>query len=184
MQSGGFNWQGGIGPAILIGLLYSLIPSLKQSAARVDAGRDELKPWKGGMSGLLLWLLALIVLMAFQNLTLFTVITASLWERIWSAADGWERFARYALPAGLSFLFYCGAILLMVWRRGSWVPKAASALLWMAGPVVSIPAYAIHGSQPGFADFGFPCAVALAGTVFLLFSKQSRAVYGLAGGAR
>lgn len=49
----------------------------------------------------------------------------------------------------------------------------ASALLWLAGPVVSIPAYALFGMQPGPADFAIPSGVAVIGTVYLLFSKRS-----------
>lgn len=177
METGGFNWQGWIGAAILIGLLYVLIASLKQSAATVDAGREDLKAWKGGITGYLLVLLGVIVFMAFQNLALFTVITASLWRRLWELHVGWDDFLRYALPAGLSFLFYVAALALMVWKRGPWVPKAVSVLLWIAGPAVSIPAFALSGAQPGLWDFGFPSAIALAGTVLLLFSPHSKALY-------
>lgn len=182
METGGFNWQGWIGAAILIGLLAVLIGSLKQSAQKVDEGRSDLAGYKGGMSGMLLALVGFIVFMAFQNLALFTVLTAFLWDALFTAADGLQKFAANALPAGVSFLLYSAAVILLTWCRRPWVPKAASALLWIAGPVVSIPSFALAGEQPGLVSFGFPSAVALAGTVFLLFSGQAKAVYRVNGG--
>ena len=159
------SFQMWLGVAILIGLLFILVVSLKNSAAKVDAGRTDLA------------LVALIVFMAFQNLVLLIVLLSSLGRRLAMDSTSGMLAVRYILPAFLSFLFYALSIYFIVWVRKPWVPKMASALLWLAGPVVSIPAYALFGMQPGPADFAIPSGVAVIGTVYLLFSKRSRAVY-------
>ena len=172
------SFQAWLGVAILIGLLAILIASLKRSAAQVDAGREDLKPWKGGVACLFLAFLALLVFMAFQNLVLLIVILVSTGARLYGMG-GVGLLARYTLPALFSVLFYSAAIWLLVWKRKPWVPKAAIVLLWLAGPVVSIPAYALYGMQPGPADFAIPSGVALVGTLYLFLSKRVRTVYGL-----
>ena len=166
------SFQMWLGVAILIGLLFILVVSLKNSAAKVDAGRTDLERWHGSVTGWFLALVALIVFMAFQNLVLLIVLLSSLGRRLAMDSTSGMLAVRYILPAFLSFLFYALSIYFIVW-----VPKMASALLWLAGPVVSIPAYALFGMQPGPADFAIPSGVAVIGTVYLLFSKRSRAVY-------
>ncbi|MCI6530127.1 MAG: hypothetical protein MR428_03410 [Mesosutterella sp.] len=183
MGSSGFNWQGWIGAAILIGLLFVLVASLRQSAARVDAGRGDLAPWRGGMTGLLLGFLALVVLMAFQNLVLLTVIVSTLWRPIVEIPGGSALFFRYVVPAAASFALYSAAVALLVWCRRTWVPRAAALLLWAAGPAAAIPSFALYGVQPGLIDFGIPSAVAFAGTFFLFFSRHVKTLY-CAGGSR
>ena len=182
MRTGAFPWSGWIGAAVLIGLLFVLLASLRQSADAVDAHRRDLAAMRGGMRKLLLALVGLAVFMAFQNLVLVVVLMHSLWERIFSTAGGGMLFARYVLPAAASLLFYCAAIALLVWARKPWVPAAASACLWIAGPAVSIPAYALFGAQPGLADFAFPSLVAAAGTAYLLLGRRPRTLYRLPGG--
>ena len=171
------SFQMWLGVAILIGLLFILVVSLKNSAAKVDAGRTDLERWHGSVTGWFLALVALIVFMAFQNLVLLIVLLSSLGRRLAMDSTSGMLAVRYILPAFLSFLFYALSIYFIVWVRKPWVPKMASALLWLAGPVVSIPAYALFGMQPGPADFAIPSGVAVIGTVYLLFSKRSRAVY-------
>jgi len=164
------SFQMWLGVAILIGLLFILVVSLKNSAAKVDAGRTDLERWHGSVTGWFLALVALIVFMAFQNLVLLIVLLSSLGRRLAMDSTSGMLAVRYILPAFLSFLFYALSIYFIVWVRKPWVPKMASALL-------SIPAYALFGMQPGPADFAIPSGVAVIGTVYLLFSKRSRAVY-------
>ena len=59
------SFQMWLGVAILIGLLFILVVSLKNSAAKVDAGRTDLERWHGSVTGWFLALVALIVFMAF-----------------------------------------------------------------------------------------------------------------------
>ena len=166
------SFQMWLGVAILIGLLFILVVSLKNSAAKVDAGRTDLERWHGSVTGWFLALVALIVFMAFQNLVLLVVLISSLGRRLSMDSTSGMLAVRYILPAFLSFLFYTLSIYFIVWVRKTWVPKMASALLWLA-----VPAYALFGMQPGPADFAIPSGVAVIGTVYLLFSKRSRAVY-------
>lgn len=143
------SFQMWLGVAILIGLLFILVVSLKNSAAKVDAGRTDLERWHGSVTGWFLALVALIVFMAFQNLVLLIVLLSSLGRRLAMDSTSGMLAVRYILPAFLSFLFYALSIYFIVWVRKPWVPKMASALLWLAGPVVSIPAYALLACSRG-----------------------------------
>jgi len=176
MTESSFNWEGWIGAAILIGLLAVLVASLRQSAAGVDEARADLPP-EGGVRGALLALVALLVFMAFQSLALLLVLGASLWNAVAEVPGGWVLFPRYMLPALLAFILYSGTVVLLVWVRKNWVPKAAAVLLWLAGPVPAIPAFAFFGAQPGPFDFGIPSALAVAGTLYLLLSQRVRSLY-------
>ena len=130
------SFQMWLGVAILIGLLFILVVSLKNSAAKVDAGRTDLERWHGSVTGWFLALVALIVFMAFQNLVLLIVLLSSLGRRLAMDSTSGMLAVRYILPA-----------------------------------------FALFGMQPGPADFAIPSGVAVIGTVYLLFSKRSRAVY-------
>ena len=100
------SFQMWLGVAILIGLLFILVVSLKNSAAKVVAGRTDLERWHGSVTGWFLALVALIVFMAFQNLVLLVVLISSLGRRLSMDSTSGMLAVRYILPAFLSFLLF------------------------------------------------------------------------------
>ena len=105
------SFQMWLGVAILIGLLFILVVSLKNSAAKVDAGRTDLERWHGSVTGWFLALVALIVFMAFQNLVLLIVLLSSLGRRLAMDSTSGMLAVISCLPFSRSFSTRCRSTL-------------------------------------------------------------------------